>query len=267
MGAGPGAADLLTLRAARLLQVADVVVMDALVGQEVLQHCAPHCQVVLMGKRGGDDGAANQHDINQALVDLCRAGKQVVRLKGGDPLLFGRAADEIRALRAAGCVHLLFGKDNLCDSTTSQTSCPTNWPSLFPCKRCDYELVPGITSPFAAAAEVELMLTHKIHSSTLALATGHDPSLLNFSALAATDTVVLLMATRTLDTIVAELQAAGRSADTPVAILKNATLPSRQAWHGTLGTIVGATRGQALSPSIVIIGEAARLAPDQRPVL
>lgn len=102
VGAGPGAADLLTLRGAAALAAADVVVYDALIGEDVLQHCAPTCERVRMGKRGGDAASARQEDISQLLVRHCQAGRTVVRLKGGDPLLFGRAADELRALRAAG---------------------------------------------------------------------------------------------------------------------------------------------------------------------
>lgn len=102
VGAGPGAADLLTLRAARLLSEADVVVADELLGEEVLQHCKPSCEIIRMGKRGGRAKSAKQADINDALVSHCKEGKLVVRLKGGDPLLFGRAADEIRACIAHG---------------------------------------------------------------------------------------------------------------------------------------------------------------------
>lgn len=102
VGAGPGAADLLTLRAAAVLQRADVVVTDALAGTEVLQHCRSECEIVAMGKRGGDDRATSQEDINTLIVERCRAGQTVVRLKGGDPLVFGRAADELRALRQNG---------------------------------------------------------------------------------------------------------------------------------------------------------------------
>ena len=128
-------------------------------------------------------------------------------------------------------------------------------------------MVPGITSPFAAAAEAEIMLTHKQFSSTFATATGHDPGLLDFGALARTDTVVLLMATRTLEAIVEGLVDAGRDAATPVAVLCSATLPGRQAWYGTLGDIVATTKGQKLSPSVLIVGEAARRDSRGRSVL
>lgn len=102
VGAGPGAADLLTLRGQAALQRADVVIYDALIGEDILSHCRPQCERVRMGKRGGDATSARQGDINAFMVQQCLQGKNVVRLKGGDPLLFGRAADELRALRAAG---------------------------------------------------------------------------------------------------------------------------------------------------------------------
>lgn len=139
-------------------------------------------------------------------------------------------------------------------STAFSTSCPC-------------EIVPGITSPFAAAAEAEIMLTHKQHSSTFATATGHDPGLLDFGALARTDTVVLLMAARTLEALVEGLIDAGRAADTPVAILRSATLPGHAAWYGTLGDIVARTEGARLSPAVLIVGEVARRDANGRSVL
>ena len=99
MGAGPGASDLLTLRAVRALETADVVVCDELIGQDVLAHCRADCEIIVMGKRGGSAKATKQSDINSAIVAHCQQGKTVVRVKGGDPLLFGRMADEVRAAR------------------------------------------------------------------------------------------------------------------------------------------------------------------------
>jgi uroporphyrinogen III methyltransferase/synthase len=124
-----------------------------------------------------------------------------------------------------------------------------------------------VTSAFAAAAEAEIMLTHKQYSSTIATATGHDPSLLDFQALARTDTVILLMATLTLEAIVDGLVEAGRDPATPVAVLRNATLPSSEAWYGTLADIVAQTDGKKLSPSVLIVGEAARRDAQGRSVL
>lgn len=111
------------------------------------------------------------------------------------------------------------------------------------------------------------MLTHKQHSSTFATATGHDPGLLDFDALARTDTVVLLMATRTLEALVDGLVDAGRAAETPVAILRSATLPGHAAWYGTLGDIVARTEGERLSPAVLIVGEVARRDANGRSVL
>lgn len=102
VGAGPGAADLLTLRAAKLLSQADVVVCDELIGNDVLSSCRKDATIMTMGKRGGRETSTKQNDINDVIVKLCKEGKMVVRLKGGDPLLFGRAADEIRSLAKHG---------------------------------------------------------------------------------------------------------------------------------------------------------------------
>ncbi|EDQ92408.1 uncharacterized protein MONBRDRAFT_17087 [Monosiga brevicollis MX1] len=227
VGAGPGAADLLTLRAARLLATADVVVSDALIGPEILAGVREDCLVITMGKRGGDARATKQTDINTALVEQAQQGRTVVRLKGGDPLLFGRVAEEMRALDAAGVA---------------------------------YEIVPGITSPFAAAAEVGIPLTHKTLSTTLVLTTGHDPSLLDFTALARMDTVAIVMATRTLEAIVDGLVEGGKAPSTPVCIVRNTTLPNGAIYTGTLDRVVADTERLKLSPAVLIVGEVAALA-------
>ncbi|EGD73203.1 uroporphyrinogen-III C-methyltransferase [Salpingoeca rosetta] len=227
VGAGPGAADLLTLRGRDVIARADVVVHDALIGDDILKHCRADAEVIRKGKRGQDPKSATQEEINELLVAKCQAGLTVARVKGGDPLIFGRAADEMRALHKAGCA---------------------------------WELVPGVSSVFAGPAAAHVLLTHKRWSSAVAIATGHDPDSLDMGALARMDTVVFIMAGATLPVIVEKLQACGRTGATPVAVIKHATLPNQRIWTGTLDTIVDAVAGERLSPSVVVIGDVAQFA-------
>src|SRR5882757_5809732 len=139
LGAGPGAADLITVRGLKLLQAAEVVVYDELANNELLKNCPAGCELHAVGKRAGKH-SATQGEINTLLVSLAGAGKRVVRLKGGDPLVFGRAGEEIEALRAAGL---------------------------------PFEIVPGVTAATASAAVATLPLTHRDISSALLVLTGH----------------------------------------------------------------------------------------------
>src|SRR5512141_2974389 len=139
VGAGPGAADLITLRGLRLLQSAEAVVCDELVNKELLEQCPRDCERPFVGKRAGSH-SATQPEINALLVNLAGSGKKVVRLKGGDPLVFGRAGEEMAVLREAGV---------------------------------PFEIVPGVTAATAASAAAGLPLTHRDHSSAVVFVTGH----------------------------------------------------------------------------------------------
>lgn len=227
VGAGPGAADLLTLKAARLLGEADVVLHDALVSEEVLA-LAPRAVKIAVGKRACRPSTA-QRFINKQIVDAAQKYEVVVRLKGGDPMLFGRAEEEMAALEAAGI---------------------------------PFEIVPGITAAFAASAQLQTSLTRRGLSRSVAFVTprvGADESESQWSTIAAAaDTTVLYMAGRELATIARELIAKGRDASTPLAAVENASLPTSRSWLGTLGTAdqIGTVIGDG--PVLLVIGEVLR---------
>jgi uroporphyrinogen III methyltransferase/synthase len=129
--------------------------------------------------------------------------------------------------------------------------------------RLPVEIIPGITSPFAAAAELAIPLTHKTLSTTLVLTTGHDPSLLDFDSLAKMDTLAIVMATRTLETIVDALMEAGLAGSTPVCIVKRTSFPDQQAIVSTLETVVQDTEGKKLSPAVLFVGQVAQFADEK----
>lgn len=227
VGAGPGAEDLLTLRAQRLLMEADVIVHDALVPDAIVAMGRRDAERVAAGKRKGCH-SKSQEEINDLLVELARQGKRVVRLKSGDPLVFGRAGEEMAALRDAGV---------------------------------SYELVPGVTSAFAAAADFELPLTLRGVASSLVFTTGHDlkgGSLPDWARLAIDGaTVAVYMGRSTAADVAARLIAAGLSPDTAVAVVENASLPSRRMLHGTLSDLPSLeAHAELTGPVMTIIGDA-----------
>lgn len=227
VGAGPGDVALLTLRARELLAAAAVAVVDDLVSAELYALLPRDCEVVYVGKRGGKRDSARQADIDALLVAHCRAGRLVVRVKGGDPMVFGRVHSEIRALCRAGCA---------------------------------FEVVPGISSALAAPSVVNIPITHKHLSRSFVVVSGHKPAEMDFDLLARVDTLVLLMATRTLGKICAELAAAGRAADTPVALVHSGTNPDQVTLLGTLSDIAAKASVRSYSPAIVVIGTVAKYA-------
>ena len=227
VGAGPGAEDLLTLRAQRLLMEADVIVHDALVPEAVVAMGRRDAERIAAGKRKGCH-SKSQAQIDALLVSLGRAGKRVVRLKSGDPLIFGRAGEELAALRAAGIAH---------------------------------EVVPGVTSAFAAAADFALPLTLRGVSSSLVFTTGHDlkgATLPDWAKLAIGGaTVAVYMGRSVAAEVASRLIAAGLSPDTSVAIVENASQPDRRLLHGTLADLPGLEdRDELTGPVMTIIGDA-----------
>ncbi|CAH0340704.1 Siroheme synthase [Rhizobium sp. CECT 9324] len=227
VGAGPGAEDLLTLRAHRLMMECDVIVYDALVPREVVDMGRRDADRIPVGKRKGCH-SKSQGEINDLLVELGREGKRVVRLKSGDPLIFGRAGEEMAALRHAGI---------------------------------PYEIVPGVTSAFAAAADFELPLTLRGVSSSLVFTTGHDLTgeiLPDWARLALSGTTVAVYMGRTVAASVAErLMAAGLAEDTTVAVVENAGRRDSRRLHGTLKELPGLeARTELTGPVMVIIGDA-----------
>ncbi len=227
VGAGPGAEDLLTLRAQRLLMDADVIVHDALVPMAVVAMGRRDAERMPVGKRKGCH-SKSQAEINELLVTLGRSGKRVVRLKSGDPLVFGRAGEEMQALREANI---------------------------------SYEVVPGVTAAFAAAADFELPLTLRGVSSSMVFTTGHDlkgGALPDWGKLAiAGATVAIYMGRSVAADVASRLIEAGLSPDTAVAVVENASLASRRRFHGTLTDLPSlAGRADLTGPVMTIIGDA-----------
>jgi uroporphyrinogen III methyltransferase/synthase len=230
VGAGPGDPELLTLKARRVLGEADVVVYDHLVDTALLELTRPGCEHVFAGKKGGQF-CKPQNEIDETLVRLALDGKNVVRLKGGDPFVFGRGGEEATALAAAGV---------------------------------PFEIVPGVTSALAAAAYAGIPLTHRSHSSSIVLLTGHeDPSKPDatvrwedYARLKAT--LCIYMGVKNLGTIASRLEAGGLAATTPAAIVQSATTENHRRILGTLGSIAAlAARENVEAPAMIIIGEVA----------
>ncbi len=231
VGAGPGDAGLLTLRALRLLGEADVILHDRLVSAEVLALARRDAERIEVGKRAGHH-AVPQDGINALLVEHAAAGRRVVRLKGGDPFVFGRGGEELEALRAAGI---------------------------------DYEVVPGITAAAACAAYAGIPLTHRDHAQSVRLVTAHaqeGPDTLDWPALAQErQTLAFYMGVSRLDTVQAQLIAHGRAPDTPFALVENGTRADQRVVNGRLTDLSRLARHHAVqSPALLIVGEVAALA-------
>jgi uroporphyrin-III C-methyltransferase len=224
VGAGPGAPDLLTLRAAEILRRADVVFHDALVHPGTLA-LAVRARRIAVGKRCGRHSTA-QLFINKRLVDAARRHAVVVRLKGGDPMLFGRAQEEIDALRKAGIA---------------------------------FEIVPGVTAAAAAAAEIGVSLTRRGISRHVAFVTPRAAAGERANdwaaAVLAADTAVIYMGAGLADGIRTELLARGKSASTPVALVESASLPGCRVLHGTLANLPALARQAGSGPAVVLLGE------------
>ena len=206
MGAGPGDAELLTLKAMRALQAADVILFDDLVSDEVLELARREAKKMLVGKRGGRK-SCKQEDINATMIALAKSGKQVVRLKSGDPVIFGRAGEEIAILEA------------------------NNIP---------VSIVPGITSASAMAAQLGVSLTHRDHAQSVRFVTGHSrhgklPENIDWNSIAdPCVSTIFYMGGRTVQKIKATLLQNGLNPDTPVAIVSSVTRQNEQRWMGCL---------------------------------
>jgi uroporphyrin-III C-methyltransferase len=225
VGAGLGDIGYLTIRGQQLLAQAQVVVYDALVDAQLLQLVPIDCLKLNVGKRGGLPSTP-QAEIDSLLVKQCQLGKQVVRLKSGDPLIFGRSTSEIQALVAANC---------------------------------EFEVVPGISSALAAPLLAGIPLTDPVLSRGFAVVTAHEPDALDWEALARMETLVILMGGRNLNQIIQQLETHGRSLSTPIAIIHWAGFPQQQVWTSTLENIIEQTSGVSLSPVVIVIGEVVRL--------
>ena len=231
-GAGPGAPGLLTLLAYHALQTADVVVYDALVSDAILKWTGPHTSKMYAGKRGGKP-SHNQRDISERLVELARQGKRVLRLKGGDPFVFGRGGEECQTLAAA--------------------SIP-------------FRIIPGISAGVGGLAYAGIPATHREINHSVMFLTGHDstgqvPAGVDWQAVAtASPVLVMYMAIKNLPDIATHLLNGGRTMDDPVAVVSDATLPSQQIVETTLGEAGAlAEQGKLPTPSIVVVGKASKL--------
>lgn len=232
VGAGPGDPGLMTLKGKALLECAEVVVYDALVSAPILGMINPQAEQINAGKRKGAHSML-QEDISQLLIRKAREAAIVVRLKGGDPFIFGRGGEEMEELVAAGV---------------------------------PVEVVPGITSGISAPAYAGIPLTHRHHSSSVTFVTGHEGAgkyrpAVNWSAIAhGSETIVIYMGIHNLAHIVTELLQAGLAADTPVALIRWGTRPEQAELCGVLATIVEQVEAtQFEAPAIVVIGSVVNL--------
>ena len=227
VGAGPGSADLLTVRALRLLESADVVAYDELISREVLALAKEGAELLPVGRRAG---GCRHHEarIHPAIILRALEGKTVVRLKGGDPYVFGRGGEEAEELAAA---------------------------------RVPFEVVPGVSAALGAAASAHIPLTHREVSSLVTLATAHaargDEDAHALAArLPTAGTLVLYMGLGRIDETCAALVASGRSPDTPAAVVSRATLPDERVVAGTLADIAARVREAGLlAPALLVVGE------------
>jgi uroporphyrinogen III methyltransferase/synthase len=232
LGAGPGDPELVTVRAVRRLREADLVLYDALVHPELLELARPGAERAFVGKRAGR-ASTRQREITERMISAAKEGKTVARLKGGDPYLFGRGSEEVEALSAAGI---------------------------------PFEVVPGVPSSTAATAYAGISLTHRDASSSVAYVTAtesaeKDRSSHDWSKLAtATETLVLFMGARKLESLMQLLVEHGRSADAPAAVIEHASLPRQRTIVGTVGTIARLCRDAAIgTPALTVVGEVVRL--------
>lgn len=233
VGAGPGAEDLITLRGLRALQQADVVLYDALVSVKLLDQSPVDAERIFVGKRCGQH-SIKQEEINQVIVSMSRQGKTVVRLKGGDPMIFGRGGEEALACVAAGI---------------------------------DFEVVPGISAALGAASYAGIPLTHRGVSSSVAFVTAHgayrgsSPDLSWIGLAGSVDTLVIFMGATWLGEIAAALLEFGLPATKPVAALSHVTEENQETVLATLATIETEVKSKGLHPPLlIIVGEVARLA-------
>lgn len=230
VGAGPGDPGLITLRGLKLLRGAQVVVYDQLVNPVLLEEVPAEAERIFVGKQAGRHSIA-QNEINEVLINYALQGYEVVRLKGGDPFVFGRGGEEAEALVGAGVL---------------------------------FEIVPGVSSAVAVPAYAGIPLTHRKFASSFAVVTGHEAvkaqSSVDWSKLAtAVDTLVILMGLHNLPAIVAKLITHGRSAKTPAAVIRQGTIAEQETVIGTLEDIVEKCASLKV-PALIVVGDVVRLA-------
>lgn len=231
VGAGPGDPELITVKALRCIQNADVILYDRLVNKSLLKEAKPEANLIYCGKLPNHH-TMKQETINSLLVKFAQEDKMVTRLKGGDPFVFGRGAEEAEALAEIGI---------------------------------PFEIVPGITAGIAAPAYAGIPVTHRELGSSFAVVTGHrpngEPSDIKWGNLAeSVDTLAIYMGIRNLPYICDELLKCGKNADTPVAIIQQGTTKDQRTITGTLKTIVKEAKKEKIkNPAIIIVGEVVRI--------
>jgi uroporphyrinogen III methyltransferase/synthase len=242
VGAGPGSPDLITLRGATVIRSADVIIYDALVSHEMLRLAPTNAERVFVGKKGGMEHSAEQSEINRILIEHARAGRRVVRLKGGDPFIFGRGGEEAEALTTAGIA---------------------------------FEVVPGLTSAIATPAFAGIPLTHRERGSFVALITGHQDSTKEprnsipwddlARAAQGRGTLVILMATARMHATLARLVAGGLAPQTPAAAIQSGSTAAQKTIIATLATLADeAMQAELKTPTVIVVGECAALGRELR---
>ena len=226
VGAGPGDPGLITVRGLDLIRAADAIFYDNLATPALLAHAKPGAETLYVGKKRAAH-AYSQAEINRMLVERARAGKQVVRLKGGDPFIFGRGGEEAEALADSGV---------------------------------PFEIVPGVSSALGAAAYAGIPLTHRSKTSAVTFVTGHAAESIDWAAMGKADTLVLFMGLTSFADVAGRLIAAGRSPSTPAAAIRWATRPDQQTLTGTIGDLAERIQEVGLKPpALVIVGDVVRL--------
>jgi uroporphyrin-III C-methyltransferase len=230
VGAGPGHPELLTIKAAELIKTGDVIIYDRLIQEEVLALARPSAERIYMGKPVGKH-ESRQDEVNELLVRKAREGKSVIRLKGGDPFVFGRGGEEAEFLVQHGI---------------------------------PFEVIPGVCSALSAPLSAGIPLTHRDAASSVAIVTGHNANgteaRIDWQALARIDTLVFLMGVHNIEKIARKLIAAGRPSETPAAVIQMAFWPGERTITGTLASIAEECRRAAIEPpATLVIGEVVRL--------
>ena len=222
VGAGPGDPGLITWKGRRLLEQADVVLFDHLANESLLDLTPAHCERIYVGKKASSH-SHSQEEICQLLIERGRRGLNVVRLKGGDPFIFGRGGEEVEALAEAGV---------------------------------PYEVVPGVTSPLGIAAYTGVPLTHRDHTSVVTFVTGHDTAAIDWSRVGHAETLVVFMGLTSIREISREIMAQGRAAETPAMAVRWGTRPNQETIAGTLASIADQVEMSRMKPpATIIIGE------------
>jgi len=226
VGAGPGDPDLITCKGRGILERADVVLYDHLANEALLRLAPPHAELIYVGKKKAVH-AHTQEEICAMMIDRARRGLMVVRLKGGDPFIFGRGGEEAEALADAGI---------------------------------PFEVVPGVTSPLGIAAYTGVPLTHRDHTSVVTFVTGHDVEQIDWSKIGSAETLVIFMGLTTFAQISTEIMARGRSPETPAIAVRWGTRPDQETVAGTLATLPRLIQERGLKPpATIIVGEVVKL--------